>query len=73
MANAFSDFLSKEKQGAEDNFNNNQTERYQPKNKTIRLSKKAPEVFVRILPGVKTQEDPDGVKFSSKFRSVFLN
>lgn len=73
MANAFSNFLSKEKQGAEDNFNNNQTERYQPKNKTIRLSKKAPEVFVRILPGVKTQEDPDGVKFSSKFRSVFLN
>lgn len=73
MANAFSDFLSKEQQGAEDNFNNNQTERYQPKNKTIRLSKKEPEVFVRILPGVKTQEDPDGVKFSSKFRSVFLN
>lgn len=72
MTNAFSNFLSQEKQSTE-GFNNNQTERYQPKHKTIRLDKNNPEIFVRILPGIKTQENPDGVKFSSKYRSIFLN
>lgn len=73
MMNSFSDFLSKEQQSTENNFNNNQQERYQPKNKTIRLNKQNPEIIVRVLPGVKTQEDTEGIQFFSKFRSIFLN
>ena len=71
--NAFSNFLSQEQQSTENNFNNNQQERYQPKNKTIRLNKQNPEIIVRVLPGVKTQEDTEGLQFFSKYRSIFLN
>ena len=73
MMNAFSNFLSQEQQSTENNFNNNQQERYQPKNKTIRLNKQNPEIIVRVLPGVKTQEDTEGLQFFSKYRSIFLN
>lgn len=73
MMNSFSNFLSQEQQSTESNFNNNQQERYQPKNKTIRLNKQNPEIIVRVLPGVKTQEDTEGLQFFSKFRSIFLN
>lgn len=73
MMNSFSNFLSQEQQSTENNFNNNQQERYQPKNKTIRLNKQNPEIIVRVLPGVKTQEDTEGLQFFSKFRSIFLN
>ncbi|BCG66330.1 hypothetical protein [Staphylococcus phage vB_SsapH-Golestan101-M] len=73
MMNSFSNFLSQEQQSTESNFNNNQQERYQPKNKTIRLNKQNPEIIVRVLPGVKTQEDTEGLQFFSKLRSIFLN
>lgn len=71
--NAFNNFLAQEQKNAGDNNFGDQQEGYRPNNPIIRLDKKNTEAYVRILPGLSTQEDPEGVQFSKGFRSVFLN
>ena len=73
MSNAFSNFIAQEQESIKSANFGGEVERYKPKRDIIRLDKKNTSIYVRILPGIKSQDNPEGIKFSSGFRNVFLN